>query len=147
LPPNLWDLAAVGHRANGRPVAGKWRVYPEMAAAGLWTTPSDLGRLALDLQRAISHEKGTLLSHDTVQQMLTPHANAGDRGRVGLGVFIERATSGIRFGHPGDNEGYTARWISLAGDEHGGRGAVVMTNSDAGWSFQDEVLEAVTDWP
>ena len=147
LPHHLWDRAATGHRANGKPVAGKWRVYPEMAAAGLWTTPSDLARLAIDLQRALSAEPGTLLASSTAQQMLAPQANAGSRGRVGLGVFIERTASGLRFGHPGDNEGYTARWVSIADGKHRGRGAVVMTNSDAGWEYQEGLLEAVaSEW-
>jgi CubicO group peptidase (beta-lactamase class C family) len=147
LPQHLWDCAATGHRSNGKPVAGKWRVYPEMAAAGLWTTPSDLARLAIDLQRALSGEPDTLLEEHTVRQMLTPTANAGDRGRVGLGVFIERTRSGLKFGHPGDNEGYTARWSSLAGGKQHGRGVVIMTNSDAGWDYQEEVLEALaSEW-
>jgi CubicO group peptidase (beta-lactamase class C family) len=143
LPQQLWDCAATGHRASGRPVAGKWRVYPEMAAGGLWTTPYELARFGLDLQRALSGQPNTLLARETVQQMLVPQADAGDRGQVGLGVFIESSGHGLRFGHPGDNEGYTALWVSGVEDAHGSYGVVIMTNSDAGWAFQEAVLEAV----
>ncbi|HEX9988414.1 MAG TPA: serine hydrolase domain-containing protein [Chloroflexia bacterium] len=150
LPRQLWDCAATGHRASGRPVAGKWRVYPEMAAAGLWTTPYDLARFGLDLQRALSGQANTLLSRETVQQMLVPQADAGDRGQVGLGVFIESSRPGLRFGHPGDNEGYTALWVSGVEDAHRSYGAVIMTNSDAGWAFQEDVLASIAvayGWP
>ncbi|HVG00158.1 MAG TPA: serine hydrolase domain-containing protein [Chloroflexia bacterium] len=147
LPQHLRDYAATGHRASGRPVAGKWRVYPEMAAAGLWTTPSDLARLAIDLQRALSGEPDTLLTGHTVRQMLEPQANARDRGGVGLGLFVQRTAEGLKFGHPGDNEGYTARWVSVLDNGLRGRGVVIMTNSDAGWDYQEGVLEAVaSEW-
>lgn len=39
--------AAAGHETNGAPVAGKYHVYPELAAAGLWTTPTDLAHWVL----------------------------------------------------------------------------------------------------
>ncbi|HUP27235.1 MAG TPA: serine hydrolase, partial [Chloroflexia bacterium] len=126
---------------------GKWRVYPEMAAAGLWTTPSDLALLALDLQNALSGHDGTLLTQETARLMVTPVADAGERGKVGLGVFIEGEGPGARFGHPGDNEGYTAAWSSLL---EGDKGAVIMTNSDAGWLSQSDILGEVArtrGWP
>ncbi|HUP27206.1 MAG TPA: serine hydrolase domain-containing protein [Chloroflexia bacterium] len=147
LPREWQALAAIGHRATGRPLGGKWRVYPEMAAAGLWTTPSDLALLALDLQNALSGHDGTLLTQETARLMVTPVADAGERGKVGLGVFIEGEGPGARFGHPGDNEGYTAAWSSLL---EGDKGAVIMTNSDAGWLSQSDILGEVArtrNWP
>jgi CubicO group peptidase (beta-lactamase class C family) len=41
--------AASGYRASGQPVAGRFHTYPEMAAAGLWTTPSDLALWIMDV--------------------------------------------------------------------------------------------------
>ena len=50
LPKNLWPSAATPYRGNGEPVKGGWHTYPEMAPAGLWTTPSDLARMAIEVQ-------------------------------------------------------------------------------------------------
>ena len=45
-------LAATGHQSDGKPIAGRWHTYPEIAAAGLWTTPSDLARFAIEVQNS-----------------------------------------------------------------------------------------------
>ncbi|MEK7832245.1 MAG: serine hydrolase domain-containing protein [Acidobacteriota bacterium] len=49
LPADKTAKAAMGHRANGEIVKGKFHAYPEMAAAGLWTRSRMccLARLAL----------------------------------------------------------------------------------------------------
>ncbi|MDQ6892110.1 MAG: beta-lactamase family protein [Acidobacteriota bacterium] len=47
LPPEKLRLAAAGYRRDGTPIAGKRHTYPEMAAAGLWTTAGDLARFAI----------------------------------------------------------------------------------------------------
>jgi CubicO group peptidase (beta-lactamase class C family) len=44
------------------PIAGRFHTYPEMAAAGLWTTASDLARFALAFQRARAGKPGAILS-------------------------------------------------------------------------------------
>ena len=72
LPLDRWDRAATGHRPGGQPVAGRWHVYPEMAAAGLWSTPTDLARLALDLQNTNAGRAGGILHRESVNQLLTP---------------------------------------------------------------------------
>jgi len=52
LPASRAADAAQAHDGAGRPVAGGRHVYPELAAAGLWTTPEDLLRFADHIQRA-----------------------------------------------------------------------------------------------
>ena len=54
LPPERAALTATGHLADRSAVEGRWHVYPEMAAAGLWTTPSDLARFAMEIQRTLA---------------------------------------------------------------------------------------------
>ena len=51
LPAARESEAATAHDAQGRPIKGNYHTYPEMAAAGLWTTPSDLARVMLELDR------------------------------------------------------------------------------------------------
>ncbi len=143
LPASQWASAASGHRAGGKPVPGKWHIYPEMAAAGLWTTPADFARFALDLQLTQAGRPGKLLSPQMVNALLTVQRDAGERGKVGLGIFMD----GARFGHAGDNTGFHCQWISLM-DE--GRGYVIMTNSDEGWRIIEKVERAIARvyaWP
>ena len=147
LPSEKWQRAATAHRPGGKPVPGKWHIYPEMAAAGLWTTPTDLARLALDLQRAEAGMPSYLLSHQMVKELLTPQTSAGERGKIGLGVFIHGAGKNARFGHSGDNAGFNCQWLSLV---HKGQGCVIMTNSDEGWLITDKlprIIAQVYGWP
>jgi CubicO group peptidase (beta-lactamase class C family) len=147
LSPAHWASASTGHRADGQPVAGQWQVYPELAAAGLWTTATDLARFALELQLAQAGQSNVLLSSATAQAMLTPQVSRGDGGQMGLGTWLDGPEDNGRFGHPGDNEGFVCHWISL---RRGGHGAVVMTNADNGWSLIIDILEAVAQaygWP
>jgi CubicO group peptidase (beta-lactamase class C family) len=147
LPATLWVAASTGHRADGHPVAGQWHVYPELAAAGLWTTATDLARFAIELQLAYAGQPNALLSPPTAQVMLTPQAHREDGGQMGLGIWLDGAGDSGRFGHPGDNEGFVCHWVSL---RSGGNGAVVMANADSGWSLVDEILQEVAqayDWP
>ena len=46
--------AARAHTYTGARVEGDWHTHPELAAAGLWTTPSDILRVALAVQNAYS---------------------------------------------------------------------------------------------
>jgi CubicO group peptidase (beta-lactamase class C family) len=146
-PAHRAKLAAAGHRKGGKPVAGNWYVYPEAAAAGLWTTPSDMARFALDLQCAREGKPHQLLSTPMVKELLTPQSHGDDRGNMGLGVFVQGTGPGTRFGHPGDNAGFTSSWVSLL---QRGQGCILMTNSDNGWSLQQELLRTIAQvyaWP
>jgi CubicO group peptidase (beta-lactamase class C family) len=151
LPEHLWESAATGHRTGSGPVAGKWHVYPEMAAAGLWTTPSDLARFANALQRAYAGEPGSILPQDLARQMLTPQIEADGRTgglhALGLGPFLGGEGETARFGHSGGNEGFTCHLLAY---RECGRGAVVMTNADHGGDLLSELFSAIAqefDWP
>lgn len=71
LPKNRAAEAATPYRANGDPVKGGWHTYPEMAPAGLWTTPSDLARVAMEVQSEYAGKSSKILSQDMARQMLT----------------------------------------------------------------------------
>jgi CubicO group peptidase (beta-lactamase class C family) len=140
LPEARWPKAATGYRPNGKPVEEDWHVYPEMAAAGLWTTPSDLTRFAIQLQAAYAGQSNDVLSMEMTRQMLSPDAN-----NWGLGPAIRSA--GSRFGHGGANEGFRCQLMAFV---ESGRGAVVMTNSDSGGVLVEEILRtiwSVYGWP
>jgi CubicO group peptidase (beta-lactamase class C family) len=122
-PPARAALAATGHRPNGKPVEGKWHVYPEMAAAGLWTTAGDLAEVAIEVAKSKHGKANRILSPATVQQMLTVQAVP-----VGLGFFLDPKSD--RFGHDGSDEGFLAALIAFSDS---GKGVAIMTNSDSGF--------------
>ena len=141
------ENVAIGHRSSGKPMAGKWHIFPEMAAAGLWTTASDLARFALGLQKAKANQSGQILSPHMVEEMLTPQSKGDERGDMGLGIFVKGRGRTARIGHPGDNPGFACSWLSLI---HEGRGCVVMTNSDNGWALQNDLASTIAQvyaWP
>lgn len=133
LPDSLHDRAATGYRNDSTVVEGKWHVYPEMAAAGLWTTPSDLARYALEVQRSYAGEEGTILSQQMTREMLVPGMNGH-----GLGPGISEDS--LRFGHGGANEGFRCRLTAFI---ENGSGVVVMTNSDNGDRLAGEIIGTI----
>ena len=138
---------ARAHDARGRPIAGGWHRYPEMAAAGLWTTPSDLARFLLAVHRASRGEAAGPVSPALAREMLTLQKGENGSG-FGLGLQLDRiGTPAGWFGHGGSNEGYRAQMILF---EQTGQGAVVMTSSDAGNEVMFEVLRSIAreyGWP
>ncbi|MFN0122003.1 MAG: DUF6265 family protein, partial [Blastocatellia bacterium] len=116
-------------------VKGKWHTYPEMAAAGLWTTPSDLARFAMAVQQAWAGRANTLLSQAMVRQMLTKQS-----GDYGLGLGLAGTDGAPIFSHGGSNEGFKCILVATA---ETGQGAVIMTNGDQGSRLADELLRAI----
>jgi len=142
LAPPRQALAARAHNGDGEPVEGMWHIYPEMAAAGLWTNPTELARLALSVQTAYRGESTQLLSQEMTKRQLTP-----GQGDYGLGFRISEDGSEGRFSHGGSNRGFKAQFLAFMED---GRGVMVMTNGDGGGRLAAEILEAVAGlygWP
>jgi CubicO group peptidase (beta-lactamase class C family) len=137
LPENLEKRAATGLLITGIPVKGKWHTYPEMAAAGLWTTPEDLARFVVELLKP-----GRVLSKETTRKMLTVV-----KGGYGLGISVQGKDKSLLISHGGNNAGYSC---FLVGFTKTGQGAVVMTNSDAGNPLIQEILQRLAKeygWP
>jgi CubicO group peptidase (beta-lactamase class C family) len=142
LPRALQDFGATPYRADGKPVEGGAHTYPEMAAAGLWTTPSDLARYAIEVEQSLAGKANHVLSVEMTRQMLTPGI-----GHWGLGLEIGGTDSNPYFSHGGANEGFRNIFLAY---EKSGDGAVVMTNSDAGIELGDEIIHSIADeygWP
>jgi CubicO group peptidase (beta-lactamase class C family) len=122
LPPALASNAAAGTHASGKSVEGRWHVYPEQAPAGLWTTPSDLANLTLEVLKARAGTSKRVVSQAMAKQMLTKQSDG-----FGLGFQLEEGSD--RFGHGGVNEGFTSTLIAFA---NSGSGVVMMANGDNG---------------
>jgi CubicO group peptidase (beta-lactamase class C family) len=134
LPAARLAEAAVGYRIDGKAVDGKRHVYPEMAAAGLWTTPSDLARFAIGLQKMLHGGKGPL-SQKMAENMITPRKEG-----YALGLGINEEGRARYFEHGGSNEGFRSL---LVVSENRGYGVVVMTNNDNGTPLMQEIVRAV----
>lgn len=135
--------ASRAHDEKGEVVEGGWHVYPEMAAAGLWTTAGDLARAAVEMQRSLKGESNKILKQATAKEMLTEQ----NGGPVGLGFFLEGEGESRRFGHGGSNRGFRCRLVAYL---ERGQGAAVMTNASQGGALIQEVLEAIArvyEWP
>jgi CubicO group peptidase (beta-lactamase class C family) len=142
LPATLEGDAATPYRGDGKPVEGGAHTYPEMAAAGLWTTPSDLARYAIEVQRSLRGKANHVLSAEMTQQMVTP-----GKGNWGLGLEIGGSKDNPYFSHGGANEGFRCIFVAY---EKTGEGAVVMTNGDNGGPLGDEILRSIATeygWP
>lgn len=138
LPPELAKLTATGYYNNRSVVEGRWHIYPEMAAAGLWTTPSDLARFAISIQNAYAGKSGGVLSQSMTRQLLTDQKN-----RDGLGVFLEGDSTALRFGHGGRDEGFDA--LLTAGVDKG-HGIVIMINANDNSHMMGRIVDFIADY-
>lgn len=129
---------ATGHYSMARPLSGRWHTYPELAAAGLWTTPSDLARLGSSLQRAIRGDSGQVLTPSSAREMVTRQRIQG--ADIGIAFFLRGQGDSVRFEHSGWDEGFLTEFVMYV---HGGRGAVVMVNSTEGEALIPEITRAI----
>lgn len=142
LPPALLARAALPHDGQGKPVAGGPYTYPELAAAGLWTTPTDLAKFAIEMRRSAAGQSNKVLSQSMTHLMLTPVLED-----YGLGWNIEDSGQAQVFAHGGSNIGYQN--LLLAYTERGD-GVAVMTNGDRGNELAGALVRAVAaeyQWP
>jgi CubicO group peptidase (beta-lactamase class C family) len=141
LPRSRLAEIAMPYGRAGAPIKGGPHVYPEVAPAGLWTTPSDLARFAMELQRSLQGQSNRVLSKSMTQQMLT----AG-LGSWGLGLHIGHGRQQAYFEHGGANEGYRCDLMAY----NSGDGAVIMTNGDNGGALAQELRRTIAHeygWP
>ncbi|MEE9361351.1 MAG: serine hydrolase domain-containing protein [Cellulophaga sp.] len=132
LPKKYHNLAATGYYNDGTAVKGKWHTYPEMAAAGLWTTPSQLVLWSKEIQQILQTQKDGLLKAQTVNEMLIEN-----RGNQGLGPYVLEHT----FGHGGADEGFRA---DLMAWKETPISVAMMSNSDNGSNIFREIFLSIS---
>jgi CubicO group peptidase (beta-lactamase class C family) len=149
LSRDRWPEAARGYRGDGSEVEGEWHSYPEQAAAGLWTTPTDLLTLSRHLLGILDGDvTDGVLSREMLTAMLTPNHPGDEKfSNWGLGFGLQGEGERARFGHGGANEGFRSQWTVY---RHAGKGIAVMTNGDAGSPLATEIMRSVAaayGWP
>ncbi len=140
-PADKENLLATGYYNDGTEVKGKYHIYPEQAAAGLWTNPTDLAKYIIETQLSLQGKSNKVLSPETTRLRLTPYIDSS----AALGVFIIKKGNEKYFNHDGSDEGFVAEYY---GSMENGNGVVVMANTD-NWSLLSEIvnsLAAVYNW-
>jgi CubicO group peptidase (beta-lactamase class C family) len=133
-PPGAFPYLATAYYRNGKPVKGKFHLYPEQAADGLWTNPSDLAKFIIEVQLSLQGKSNKVLSKEMTTLMVTPYIDQS----AALGVFINEKGKQKYFQHGGANEGFRCLYF---GSLENGIGVVVMTNSED--NIMEEIVNSV----
>ena len=164
LPGSLHAIAAEAHLTDGSPLRGNgdvpelrggrtpfpapWTAKPEQAAAGLWTTPSDLAQFAIWIMRGASDATVPNEQRAVARLMLQPQTSKAAGGAsFGMGVWLSSSGPPLRFWHGGSVYGMQSYLLAFP---ETGQGAVIMANGDGGYPLIQEMLRAIAeeyDWP
>ncbi len=133
---DIRDDIAFGYLENGEMVEKGYHLYPEMAAAGLWTTPIDYARIVCEIQKAYHGKSNLILNEETAKIALSKHYYD-----MGLGFIMRNDSNEIALAFGGGNHGYICDVYSYL---HLGSGAVIMTNSDNGYPLVEEIYRSIS---
>jgi CubicO group peptidase (beta-lactamase class C family) len=142
LPPSAAQFAATAYSADGKRVEGRYHIYPEQAAAGLWSTAEDYAKFVIDIQNTLSGKSNVIISKKTAEQFTSPFIQSF----IGLGIFLENYDGEMYVSHDGWNEGFSSSFI---GSKTSGDGVVVLTNTNKPL-FINELVRSVAltySWP
>jgi len=142
LPEARRAQAARAHGRDGRRMGDPWHVYPEQAAAGLWTTPTDLAKFVIEVQLSLLGKSNRVLEPRTMQEMVTPVGV----GPFAVGFTVEKQGEGWYFMHGGSNWGFTC---DVIGHRARGYGVAIMTNGDNGFRLIEQLrtgIERAYQW-
>ena len=134
---------AHAHVKNGKPIKNLYNYYPESAAAGLWTNPTDLATILIDLQESLRGNKAQVLSQSAAREMITPPL---PKGLTALGVFAYKKGDETYLYHSGSTRGFLGEFIISSTT---GQGLVVMINGEDS-RIINEIKESVAQayqWP
>lgn len=138
--PNLEKGRSLAHGFDGKPLEGGWHVYPELAPAGLWSTPTDLAKFTFGVVAATSGAKSALLAQPLAQQMLTPSGKPEGGDGYALGFELRGTGNNASFGHGGSNAGFKSELMYFPARK---LGLVLMTNSENGRVVRNELARSL----
>jgi CubicO group peptidase (beta-lactamase class C family) len=141
LPKARLAEAATGHDESGTAVTDGPYSIPEEAAGGLWTTPSELALVMLNLQQTLAGQSQAVINQAMAKIMVTPGL-----GDWGLGCRVGGKPGHRYFLHGGDVPGFHTEFLGF----QKGDGYVFMSNGASGHDFYDEVrrtLALAHHWP
>jgi CubicO group peptidase (beta-lactamase class C family) len=136
LPASREKQAARAHDRMGARMGDPWHVYPEHAAAGLWTTPTDLAKFLIEVQQTLAGTSTKVLSRPMMLEMVTPVGV----GPFAVGFTVQKLGEGWYFSHGGSNWGFQCDMIA---HRLKGYGVVIMTNGDNGGALIRELRNRI----
>jgi CubicO group peptidase (beta-lactamase class C family) len=136
LSPARDTTAARAHDRSGAARDVKWHVYPELAAAGLWTTSPDLARFGIELQKSIQGKSNRVLNRAMANEMASPVGV----GPFAMGMQMNKTGEGWYLNHGGSNWGFQCL---LFVHKIKGYGFAAMTNADSGGRLIAELQQRV----
>jgi CubicO group peptidase (beta-lactamase class C family) len=139
LPENRRGNAAFGHNAQGTPLPGGYRIYPEIAASGIWSTPREYALFLADVLKSIAGQEGTLLQKETAQLLITPISSDANSVQT-MGFGINRRNGVPILFRGGNSEGF---YCHLDADFEKGDAIIFFANGDLCWRLSNEVRDAV----
>lgn len=140
-PGGSTDGIATATNGDGSTVDGGWHIYPEQAAAGLWTTPSDYAAFISALMDS-NQATQPPISNAVASEVLAPVSSA-----YGLGIGVEDVDGRVRIRHGGSNRGYRCFFVAFPDTREV---FVLMTNSANGSTLGAEIIRAASKaygWP
>lgn len=143
LPKSLSARAIPGYLKDGSMIPGKWKIIPALGAGGLWTTPTDIAKFAINVINSYRGKPHALLSKSLAHEMLTRQNNTD----FGLGFVIDGCGKNLNFRKEGHNIGFYNWLIAFPNT---GQGIVVMTNSENGVPVIKAIVTKIAQlyqWP
>jgi len=139
-------FTATGYILDYQPISGGCDIHPEMAAAGLWTTPLELAKIIVEMQNAVKGQSGFLTAKSATEMLTQQNTDATG---IGLGFWLYQDARGdsLLFTHAGGNDGFQSLFF---GYKNLGKGVVVMINSSNDYELMYEVIRSVAaeyNWP
>lgn len=126
---------SMGYDLFGRVIEGGWRNYPELAAIGLWSTPSDIAKFCLEIQNILTADYEGIVTRETLKKMLVKYKKSW-----GLGLSIKFDNDDLIIRHSGKSSGFISYFISRPYKKDG---FVFMTNSDNAWKLIMEMVHSI----
>lgn len=145
LPTKLISRASSGHQGN-EIEPGRWRMIPQVAAGGLWSTATDLALFVIEIQKSAKGKSNKVLSASMTVEMLKPQIKAYQE-YWSLGFNVGNEGQASWFAHGGLTDGYISEMIGLV---HEGDGVIILTNSQTSFPLIMEIVRGVAteyNWP
>lgn len=120
------DNFACGHDRNGALIPGNYSIYPYIAACGIWTTPSDLTKLLLDVMKVVKGQSKIGITTKQLNELCRPQ---GCKEWASLGVFLDGTGEKLEFSSLGWGTGFQCMLVAYPFLE---QGLIIMTNTDTG---------------
>lgn len=143
LNETLRANAVPGFLTDGKMIKGGWNNYAVAAASGLWSTPTDLAKFAINVSKSYLAKNNNLVSKSIAVQMLTRQKNTD----YGLGFVVNGAAKTLNFRKAGHNTGYHNELLMFP---NSGNGVVIMTDSENGEYVINYIIPIIAkkyNWP